>query len=110
MQSADGSGQILWMWGEIQKALGRLETGQLANRQTVLDQGIAMRQRQDDMRREIMTHIARLDRREGVRRRMGWLRHVPWDRVLIFLATSLGALGWVKPEWIRLLARITGAP
>ena len=94
MRQADAevTGETLWMWGEIQKSLGRLE-----------EQGLAMRLRQDDMRRELLGRISRLEKgsRNG---NLGWLKHIPWDRVAVLAMSVLGAMGWMVPRWLKMLA------
>jgi hypothetical protein len=103
LTSPDQGGAESWMlWGEIQKSLGRLEAGQIANRQATIDQGAAMRQRQDDMRRELLGHIGLLHRRmgKGGASALGWLRHLPWDRILLGFISLLGTLGLIKPQWL----------
>jgi hypothetical protein len=103
MQAADpnpsGGPSLWWVWGEMKQAFGRLEQGLHATHA-----------RQDDMRREILTHIRAVNQRldkKPKRHGLAWLAHVPWDRIVLFLCSVLGTLGWVKPEWIKML---TGAP
>lgn len=92
-----GGPSLWWMWGEMKEAFGRLEHGLLASHQ-----------RQDDMRREVLMHIKRLDQRLDKPLKtsspgLSWLAHIPWDRVLAFLGTILGAIGWLKPQWVKML-------
>lgn len=96
MRTASGdTQQLMWMWGEVQKALGRLEGGQLA-----------IAQRQGDTLHEMRTW--RLEQRRTEKRNMGWLRHLPWDRMIFGLITLLGTLGWIKPAWLAQLRLIFG--
>lgn len=106
LEDPSGAGPTFLMaWGEIQKSLGRLESAVEAGRQAIIDQGRAMLQRQDDMRRETLTHHVRLERRvEKLEARKsfaaGLLRWIPWREVITGLVTLLGALNWIKPEWM----------
>ena len=115
MQSTEPNGATSWMvWGEIQKALGRLEATMHANRQATIDQGAAMRQRQDDMRRELLGHIGLLHKRlEKNKSRsspvLGWLsKHLPWDRVVTAAISILGMLGIIRPSWLSWLKMLGG--
>ncbi len=95
--------------GEIQRSLGRLEAGQHANRQATIDQGATIRQRQDDIRRELLVHIDLMHKRlERTRRGLSWLKHMPWDRIAVTVASTLGTLGWIKPQWLAWLRLWTG--
>lgn len=82
-----GGPTLWWVWGDLRQALSRLEQGQ------------------HDMRREHLYLAKRLEQRlEGKKKgRWAWLAHIPWDRIVVFLAGALGALGWIKPQWIKLL-------
>ena len=92
---------LLWMWGEISKSFGRLEALTLGNREMVLDQVRALHMRQDDMRRELLTHLERSQLMSKPRRSAGWLRYLPWERLAVFVVTTLGALGWIRPSWVK---------
>ncbi len=98
---ADFGAQILWMWGETKETLGRLDRGQEA-----------MLRRQDDMRREVLEHIRRVDtallQQKKVARSMTWMKHLPWERVAFVGATILGAMGWIKPAWLAWLKVVLG--
>ncbi len=80
------------MWGSVQRSLGRLEQGQV------------------DMHREYTGHFQRLEARLDEMRRpaMGLLRFIPWDKVLLFAISMAGALGWLKPAWVRLFTALAG--
>ena len=85
----------LELWGLVQKEFGRL--GQAV-------EGVHLRQ--DDMRRELLGHIQRIDQkleqpaRPAVRQ---LLRLLPWDRLAFLALTTMGTMGWIKPAWIKAL-------
>lgn len=84
-----GGPTLWWVWGDLKQALGRLEQGQV------------------DMRREFQFQLRRVDQRLDARteRRtpLRWAMRLPWDRILGFVAGGLGVMGYLKPEWVRLL-------
>ncbi len=92
----------LELWGRIQREFGQLGA-------EVRGLGQHLGQRQDDMRREVMTHIDRLDQRVSElqqppgRKAMSWARLIPWDKIAFLAISALGAMGWIKPAWVRLL-------
>jgi hypothetical protein len=47
-------------------------------------------------------------RLERTRRGLSWLKHMPWDRIAVTVASILGALGWVKPQWLTWLRMFAG--
>jgi hypothetical protein len=63
-------------------------------------------QRQDDMRREILARVElaerRLEDKQGASA-MGLLRLIPWDRAVTWAIMGAGAMGWLKPGWVKML-------
>ena len=86
-----------WMWGEIQRSLGRLEQGQTA-----------LAQRQDDMHRWTLHHLSRIEQRLETRGNATrslpwrWLGELPWGRILMWIASiSSGSYGVTR--WLQVL-------
>ena len=66
---------------------------------------IGARRELELVRRELLGHIAPLVRS---RRGRGWMRYVPWERVAFGAVSVLGALGWIKPQWLTPLRELFG--
>jgi hypothetical protein len=86
-----------WMWGEIQRALGRLEQGQSA-----------LAQRQDDMHRWTLHHLTRIEQRLETKSSdtrstlLRWALDLPWGRLVLWIASISGS-GWGVMQWLRVL-------
>ena len=101
-------------------AIGQLQAMVMENRRAARETAQALNRRIDwtliqvrsdleMVRRELLGDIRQVEeRRRSSRGRLGWLRHVPWDRLVLFTASSLGTLGWIKPEWLRWLRLLVG--
>lgn len=63
-------------------------------------------QRQDDTRREVLARVElaerRLEDKQGASA-MGLLRLIPWDRAVTWAIMGAGAMGWLKPGWVKML-------
>lgn len=105
-QEPPGGPSLWWVWGEMRQAFGRLESLTIGNREAMLEQARHLQLRQDDLRREWLVHMRqmqkRLEKPEKVSS-LAWVAHIPWDRVLALLGTVLGAIGWLKPQWVKML-------
>jgi hypothetical protein len=81
-----GGPTLWWVWGDLRQALSRLEQGQL------------------DMRREYLAGMRRIDQRlDSKRHGHPWLAQIPWYRIAMLLLSALGTLGYIKPQWVKLL-------
>lgn len=99
-----GGPTLWWVWGEIKQEFGELRSLTLGNRQAMIDHAIALQQRQDDMRRELLYHNRLLRERLDARKpALHWAMRLPWDKLIGIPAGILGILGYLKPEWVRLL-------
>ncbi len=85
--SSNGSMILL---GQINQAIGELKAG-LAHLRMAAIRDLEL------VRREMLGRIVPLERsRQG----RGWMRYVPWERVAFAAISLLGALGWIKPQWL----------
>lgn len=75
----------LWRW------CGRVEEGLHA-----------LRLRQDDMRREMLLHVHRLE--TEMRKKPRWWRMLPLKEILFMALWMIAGLGYIKPGWIRFLS------
>ena len=95
------SSTLMWMWGEIKAEFAAVHTAI-----------IGLQRRQDDMRRELLHHVDRLDR--GIAEKpkapsllARVLQSMTLSNVFQAIAFVWGPLAMIvshyKPEWIRLL-------
>lgn len=106
--SQEPSGPTLWgMWGEMRQAFGRLEAMTLANRQAMRDGVEHVYRRQDDMRRELLGHVIRIERKMD--REPSLLRRLTRRYGMAALQLALyaaGAAGLINPQWVRMLSQL----
>lgn len=99
-----GGPTLWWVWGDLKERLSEVRSLSLSNRQAVLDQVVALQKRQDDMRREWLYHNRLLRERLDARKpALHWAMRLPWDKLIGIPAGILGIMGYLKPEWVRLL-------